>query len=62
MKRTIAELNRQNAALYEALEAATAYIDASPCDPDIYPEQIAAWKVWTEHREALRTYREGERE
>ena len=32
-----------NAELVEALEAALDYIDKSPCDLDIYPEQLAAW-------------------
>jgi len=29
--------------LLEALEAAMAYINNCPCDPDIYPEQLKAW-------------------
>ena len=29
--------------LYEALKAALKYIEESPCDPDIYPEQFEAW-------------------
>lgn len=27
-------------------KAAEAFIEASPCDPDIYPEQIAAHSEW----------------
>ena len=29
--------------LVEALGKALEYIEQSPCDPDIYPEQLAAW-------------------
>ena len=30
-------------ALLEVVESAIGYINESPCDPDIYPEQIKAW-------------------
>lgn len=30
--------------LLKALEAAMKYISLSPCDPDIYPDQLAAWQ------------------
>lgn len=30
----------------ERCEAAEAYIKETPCDPDIYPDQIAAWMKW----------------
>lgn len=34
--------------------SAIRYIDESPCDPDIYPEQI---KAYAEYQQALQDYR-----
>lgn len=31
-------------------ELAEAYIDESPCDPDIYKEQLDAWNNWLEFK------------
>lgn len=40
-------------ALRAAYDAACKYIEECPCDPDIYPEQILAWKDFLEKKEAL---------
>jgi hypothetical protein len=31
-------------------ELAEAYIEESPCDPDIYKEQLDAWNNWCEFK------------
>jgi len=39
--------------LEEAYNAAVKYIDKSPCDPDIYPEQYAAYEVYLSTKEKI---------
>lgn len=36
-----------------AYEAADKYIEENPCDPDIYPEQWAAWEKYLIAKQAL---------
>ena len=40
------QLVEMNKELAEALLAAVTYINESPCDPDIYPEQLEAWNKY----------------
>lgn len=49
----IRELEAENTKLREAYEAACGYIDKSPEDPDIYPDQWEAWQVFVSLRDAL---------
>ena len=35
-------------------EAAESYIAESPCDPDIYPEQLVAYWKWLAAKEPMR--------
>jgi nitrate/nitrite-specific signal transduction histidine kinase len=39
-------LKEENKELRELFNAAKKYIDESPCDPDIYPEQLKAWEEY----------------
>ena len=47
--------NREIEKLKELFLAAKNYIDESPCDPDIYPEQ---YKAWVKYQDSLRQYNE----
>jgi len=38
----------------ECLDAAIDYIEKTPCDPDIYPDQWAAYQRYKKAREALK--------
>jgi len=44
----------ENAKLRELSDAATDYIEKTPCDPDIYPDQWAAYQRYKKAREALK--------
>lgn len=47
-------MNEHLAQAYKrAFEAARAYIDKCPCDPDIYPDQWAAWQKYEQEEESL---------
>ena len=39
-------ITRDKAYWKKRCELAEKYIDESPCDPDIYPEQWDAWDKW----------------
>lgn len=42
----LAEKDREIARLKKQRDSAIAYIDESPSDPDIYPEQYEAWRKY----------------
>ena len=48
MESEIAELTKQRDELKERMHAAEKYISESPCDPDIYQEQLDAYMAWKE--------------
>lgn len=43
---TITQLQEENERLTAMLNSAINYIQESPCDPDIYPEQLKAWEKY----------------
>ena len=54
-KERIIDLENELQKTMKAFKKAKAYIDETPCDPDIYPEQMKAWR---EYQEALKQVRE----
>lgn len=49
--KVVLKLEAENAALREVAVKAAAYIEKSPCDHDIYKDQLAAWY---EYQEAMK--------
>ena len=52
---TLTDVGSSNKVDYkQGFELAKTYIDESPCDPDIYKEQLTAWdkyQLWLKHNE-----------
>lgn len=56
-KHPMSKLVAKNERLTEALEAAVTYIDLSPGDPDVFPDQ---WFAWQKYQEKLQELKGGE--
>lgn len=48
LKARVEKLSKEREYFRKRMFAAEDYIRQSPCDPDIYPEQLEAYSVWQE--------------